>query len=87
MGWDSFKLKEAQEKANQISSSQKMRQEVKAEVGGLMRKLKFDAMVRGGTNIGMALKQVGVKVPFGRRITPSEAQRAAQDGKLKYRAY
>jgi hypothetical protein len=87
MGWDSFKIKEQQANANKISSYQESQQKVKNEVAGLMRKLKFDAMVSGGTNIGMALKQVGVKVPFGRRITPIEAQRAAQTGALKKRAY
>jgi len=87
MGWDSYKIKEQQSQANKMSDYQKTRVEVKNEMAGLLRKLKFDAMVSGGTNIGQALKQVGIKVPFGRRITPIEAQRAAQDGALKKRAY
>jgi hypothetical protein len=87
MGWDSFKIKEQQANQNKISSFQASHDKVKNEVDGLMRKLKFDAMVSGGTNIGTALKQVGVNVPFGRRLTPIEAQRAAQSGTLKKRAY
>lgn len=87
MGWDSFKIKEQQDSANKVSSYQATREKVKNEVAGLTRKLKFDAMVRGGTNIGQALKQVGVNVPFGRRFTPIEAQRAAQEGSLKKRVY
>ena len=84
MGWDSFKNKDNGPK---LTDYQKTRMEVKNEMSGLMRKLKFDAMVSGGTNIGQALKQVGVEVPFGRRITPIEAQRAAQEGSLKKRSY
>jgi len=90
MGWDSFKLRE-QQAAAKPSSYQQMHAKVKNEMAGLMRKLKFDAMVSGGGtsygNLVNSLKNVGVKVPFGRRLTPMEAQRAAQQGFLKKRAY
>lgn len=84
MGWDTFKNKANEPK---VSDYEKTRVEVKNQMAGLMRKLKFDAMVHGGTEMKQALKQVGVKVPFGRRITPLEAQRAAENGALKKRAY
>lgn len=91
MGWDSFKIKEQQASANKQSSYTEMHNKVKTEMDGLMRKLKFDAMVSGGgsgyQNLVNSLKNVGVKVPFGRRLTPMEAQRAAQEGSLKKRAY
>jgi len=48
VGWDTYKLKEQAASANRQSSYQAMHAKVKNEMAGLMRKLKFDAMVSGG---------------------------------------
>jgi hypothetical protein len=80
-----------QDRGAAMSSSDQMRQRVKEEVAGFTRKMKFEAMLRSGgssyENIVRSLRQVGIRVPFGRRITPLEASRAAQQGFLKKRAY
>jgi hypothetical protein len=80
MGWDSFKNQVAKDNQPKMSDYDATRMKVQGEVKGLMNKLKFDSIVSSGATPVEAAKRVGIDIPFGKRMSTLEIQRAVQTG-------